>query len=981
MGRFDEYMTYFEKYRSQYGDRTTVLYQCGMFYEVYGIENEHERLGHASEIASLLNIQLTRTDKSILENNRSNPLMTGFPCASIDRNVQILIDNGYTVVIVDQISEKMVGSKKVVTRDVTAIHSPSTYVNSSRTENYLLSIFVDGNTKKGKALYDIGLAAIDLGTGRVYAHQTISKESDLSSSLDETYRFVQTFQPTEIILAKNGNTKSLPALDEFLDTAKDGIVIHDFDLTSHPEFLQNSFHNHFLKSYYSTGLLDAVQFLDLEMFRSTTVAFCVMIQFCKDHNKTLLSKLHKPTIWDNQKTLVLDNNAINQLNLLPPKAGSVRNASIYGIVNETSTSMGRRMLKERLLNPIIDIAELNTRYDYIDMMMSEHEDTTAVVSKKHKQQWYVTVEKLLREIVDIERLHRKVETKTLQPAEFPMLAAGYSATISLIDVIRKNALFSKLFPDDVRKGITDMVEFYSGVIDLDEVGKYNIKDITGNFFKRGYNSNLDKIDDIVKLNRGLLEELAAAFSKISKGTSSDHVTLKCGEDGYYLNTSKPRFKAIETSFKPFILSDGTEVNSLKEFDIDNRTKTNTKIRGAVIESLDKKVQESTDDLKIKVQEAYMTFLSDLTDKFGWLFTKVNSGLAELDVYKSSAKCADKNKYSRPTLLVSESSSFDVVNMRHPIVEKLETHNQYVANSFKLAGEGMLLYGINASGKSSTMKAVGTAVVMAQAGLFVAAEKLNLAPYRTIMTRILGNDNILKGLSSFAVEMTELRGIISRADEHSLVLGDEICHGTETYSGISIVAASLIHLSNVGSTFIFATHLQQLSSMDEVTSLKNVRQCHLAAYHDDERDELVYNRKLKDGPGELMYGIEVAKAMKLPKQLIVAATTIRNKYFGGDKVTVSAYNKEVYLDICKVCGERAVETHHIKFQSESDNNGYIDHQHKNHKSNLVQLCEKHHEMVHCPTDKELIIFGFHSDGTLDYTLRKPLRSFKVTSVTT
>lgn len=979
MGRFDEYMTYFEKYRSQYGDRTTVLYQCGMFYEVYGIENEHERLGHASEIATLLNIQLTRTDKSVLENNRSNPLMTGFPCASIDRNVQILIDNGYTVVIVDQVSEKMVGSKKIVTRDVTAIHSPSTYVNSSRTENYLLSIFVEGNTKKNKVLYDIGLTAIDLGTGRVYAHQTISKESDLSSSLDETYRFVQTFQPTEIVLSRNGNTKSLPILDDFLDTAKDGIVIHDFDLVSRPEFLQNSFHNHFLKSYYSTGVLDPVQFLDLEMYRSTTVAFCVMIQFCKDHNKSLLSKLHTPTIWDNHKTLVLDNNAINQLNLLPPKSGSARNTSIYGIVNETSTSMGRRLLKERLLNPIINIEELNMRYDYIDMMLTEHEDLTSVVAKKQKQQWYVTVEKLLREIVDVERLHRKVETKTLQPSEFPMVASGYTATITLIDVIRKNQLFTKLFPEDVQKGITDMVEFYSNVIDLNEVGKYNIKDITGNFFKRGYNSNLDKIDDIVKLNKGLLEELALALSKISKGSASDHVTLKCGEDGYYLNTSKPRFKAIETSFKPFVLSDGTKIDSLTDFDIDNRTKTNTKIRGGVMESIDKKVQESTDNLKAKVLEAYMIFLSDLSDKFGWVFAKVTNGLAELDVYKSSAKCADKNKYTRPLLSINTQASFDVINMRHPIVEKLETHNQYVANSFKLAGEGMLLYGINASGKSSTMKAVGIAVVMAQAGMYVAAEKLNLAPFRTIMTRILGNDNILKGLSSFAVEMTELRGIISRADEYSLVLGDEICHGTETYSGISIVAASLIHLSNVGSTFIFATHLQQLSSMDEILSLKNVRQCHLAAYHDDATDELIYNRKLMDGSGELMYGIEVAKAMKLPKQLIVAATTIRKKYFTNDKVTVSLYNKDVYVDKCKICDDKAVETHHIKFQSESDNNGYIDHQHKNHKSNLVQLCEKHHEMVHCPADKELIVFGYYADGSLDYTFRNPLRSFKPTSV--
>lgn len=980
MGRFDEYISFFDQYQRQYGGKTTVFYQCGIFYEVYGIENEHEKLGHASEIASILNVQLTRVDKSIVENNRHNPLMMGFPCASADRNIQILIDHGYTVVIVDQTAEKQVGSKKIFIREVTSVHSPATYASTSKTENFLVSIYIESNLKKGKYLYDIGLTAVDLGTGKIYAHQSISRENDTNGSLDEMYRFVQTFQPTEIIVAQNYNEKEKPHdILKILDADRDNITIHHYDVKSNPKILSNGFHNHYLKTFYHTGILSPVQYLDLEFKASVVVSFCIMLEFCTDHNRYLLKKLGRPELWNNNNTLILDNNSINQLNLIPSRGCSKRTDSVLGIITETSTNMGKRLLKSRLLNPLIDTVEINKRYDYVDAMLEDHIDLTQLIASNTLTKWYLTVEKHLREIADLERLHRKIETGTLQPLEFSLVASTYNVVKNLLDAIASHTLFAKLFPDTAREQTTSFINFYTTAIDVVEASKHDIKGVSANFFKPGYNSELDSNDNIIRTNKRLLDELALQLSKLSKSTADDHVVVKSSEDGFYLHISKSRYKAIETAFKPFTLSDGTKINSIREFAVDDRTKTSTKLKGYIISDANDLIASATKQLKTKIVAAYGLFLADVTEKYGAFFTSITNGIAELDVYKSSAKCALKNKYVRPTVVGSEGdrASFDIINMRHPIIEKLDEQTSYVPHSFRLSSQGMLLYGINAAGKSSTMKAAGIAVTLAQAGFYVPADEFVLTPFTTLMTRILGNDNIFKGLSSYAVEMTELRGILNRVNCNTLVLGDEICHGTETYSGISLVAASLIYLSQIGATFIFATHLQQLSNMEEITALTNLRQCHLTVHYDKVTDELIYDRKIKDGSGDVMYGIEVAKAMQVPSHIISTAMAIRKKYYTAPAVcTASVYNPEVYIDKCKICDLPAKEVHHIKFQSESDDKGFIDSTHKNHKSNLVALCDLHHRMVHCPKNTELIIIGYHSDGSLEYKLRKPLRSFRV-----
>jgi DNA mismatch repair protein MutS len=276
--------------------------------------------------------------------------------------------------------------------------------------------------------------------------------------------------------------------------------------------------------------------------------------------------------------------------------------------------------------------------------------------------------------------------------------------------------------------------------------------------------------------------------------------------------------------------------------------------------------------------------------------------------------------------------------------------------------GVLLYGINSSGKSSFMKSIGVAVVLAQSGFYVPAESMRFSVFSEIFTRILARDNFEKGLSSFGVEMMELKNIFNRYGPKSLILGDEISHGTETLSALSIVGATIEHLTLKGSFFLFTTHLHQLCNLDRIQSLKEVVSVHLEVSYDVAQDKLIFERKLQPGSGSSIYGLEFAESLHIDKEFMKRAQTIR-KELAQDyqelelltKKQKSKYHKELYLSSCAICKNMVEDTHHIAPQETADAEGNIDgHFHKNHKYNLLPLCKDCHNRVH---EGKLIIRGF------------------------
>ena len=220
---------------------------------------------------------------------------------------------------------------------------------------------------------------------------------------------------------------------------------------------------------------------------------------------------------------------------------------------------------------------------------------------------------------------------------------------------------------------------------------------------------------------------------------------------------------------------------------------------------------------------------------------------------------------------------------------------------------------NGSGKSTFMKAIGLNIIMAQAGLFVPSKKFHYRPYTQIFTRILNNDNIFRSQSSFAVEIQELKSILNRANEKSLVLGDELCSGTESISGLSIITTGLNLLCKRKSSFVFTSHLHQLTDLEEIKRLKNLEIFHLKIEYDKEKDILIYDRKLEPGSGPSIYGLKVCEAMGLSNEFISFAKQIQNKLEKDPihNTKLSQYNTDVFMDECKICHKKdSLETHHI-----------------------------------------------------------------------
>ena len=221
------------------------------------------------------------------------------------------------------------------------------------------------------------------------------------------------------------------------------------------------------------------------------------------------------------------------------------------------------------------------------------------------------------------------------------------------------------------------------------------------------------------------------------------------------------------------------------------------------------------------------------------------------------------------------------------------------------------------------------------------------------SRILSNDNLFKGLSTFAVEISELRVILMNADENSFVLGDELCSGTETESALGIFMSSLHHLHNKKTSFIFATHFHEIADYEELQLLPRIVLKHLEVRYDRETDSLIYDRKIKDGIGNRMYGLEVCKSLYLPDHIIEYAYQIRNKYSSFENGSLShtiatKYNNRKIRGICEKCHKKmGEEIHHLQPQKDTDIDGYLNGEwvHKNHPANLISLCSTCHNEIH------------------------------------
>ena len=704
----------------------------------------------------------------------------------------------------------------------------------------------------------------------------------------------------------------------------------------------------------------------MEKFPTLILTLLLIIDFCYNQNENIVNNLDIPKLWNYKKYLILDNTTLSQLNIIEKSEDC-----ILTILDKTSTAMGRRYFRQRISLPYVNKNMLNDSYNIIEDMRNMNEN-------KYE---YENCELILKDINDIERFHRKINLGIITYDDFIKLQISYKEIIKLFEISKKyRHTFHK---QDIQNAIY-YINYVTSFIKPESVNNEH-----KNIFHKGIYSDLDNLEDDIKTYDDSINKLLMNMNSIIGQT--DSITLKFDKDSelVYVTCTSNRWNIFTNKNKD--LHNKNKDISLELIDINNinpstininewykvagKDTKDVKMTCDKLISFSQHYENMKKDMNNKNMIYFKQFINSLWDKYEYFMTLIVQYVAELDYYKSCAKCSILMNYCKPVIEQNDddiSSYIKSEELRHALIEKIQTKIPYIAQNVDLTTERqLLLFGVNCSGKSSYMRAIGVAIIMAQSGMYVPAKSFTYWPYENILTRIIGNDDIRHGKSTFAVEMGELRSILKRANKNSLILGDEICHGTESTSAVSILSSSILKLNEVNCNCVFTTHLHPVVNITKIKELYTSNR--LGLYHFkviNDNGKLTYDRRLEKGSGSSLYGLEVAKAMNFSYDFIHLANEIRKELLEINPILDvhrSKYNKDMYVNDCEICHNKAVDTHHIKFQSCADDNGYIGHIHKDHMSNLVALCKSCHQKVHA-SPATIIINGYiqKTDGIiLDY----------------
>jgi DNA mismatch repair protein MutS len=957
MGLIEEYVEYTEKYQKLY-KKSAVLYQCGGFFEIYGYENKG---ADVKKIAKIFEIQSTKKNKSIEKVSKSNPEMAGVPCYVIDKYIDLLVDNGYTVVLVEQVTPAP--NPK---REVTKIISSGTQDSELNIyNNYLMSIYfsVSKSLKTSQPYVIASISYIDINTNNSYIFETTQNDTEIN--MEDILQIITANNPSEIIiftdLESKKYNKEQEIINSFINSLSIKTIHNKLDDIVKNDFFKISYQTAFLnKVFKNIGILSVIEYLDLENKPLSLVNYVFLLQFCHDHSAHILEGLNKPVFLDNIKYLELINNVLNNLNITSKDIN--KTSSLINLLNNCKTSIGKRHFVNALLHPITNMDIIQKRYDLIDTFS--------------KNKIYINCRKELENIADLEKLFKKICTKNFQPHQLISLDNSLKSIINLIDILKdNNFVLNKLEwsienEDDVKK----FYDYIHETFNIDIIPNFNINQYTKNIFKEDVYPEIDNLQSQLYMLENIFENVCLSLNEGNENNNDFKIELNKGKNKDKIIRSivvtKNRFETLMKDKKRSEIVDillrkncNISLNDITTQPYSSSNKTTLKIFFKNMADNQLTLIDTQNELKEMILNTYLDELDIIRDKFSQLFSVASKFVAEIDFYCNNSKNAIENCYYKPKIVNYEKSYIKAKKIRHPLIEKIQCDIPYVANDIEIGTEenkGILLYGINSVGKSSLMKSIGINLIMAQAGLFVACKEFEYSPYNYIFSRMPSGDNIFKGNSTYVSEIKELRTILKRSDQHSLIIGDEIASGTEQTSAISIIASSLNYLYNKNSSFVFATHIHELYNLECIKQLKNLNIYHLSVKFDSETNSLIFDRTLKKGAGNTLYGLEIAKSLDLPSDFLLFAEKVRKIHTDTNldflNTKKSTYNKNVFYDICHICKEKTEEIHHIQEQYLANENGIIleNDISKNRKSNLINVCSICHDKIH---NKEIKINGF------------------------
>ncbi len=961
MALLKEYFKLIDEYREKLGKNTILLMEVGSFYEVY------TKVSSTKEIIEPQVIDLRKFTDLATGKKTDEVLMLGFSSKIpflLEKYLEKIITNGYTVVVYNQ--DAPINN---TTRSLKGIFSPGTYFyennNDDEVSNHLSCIWIEKYKKtkiNSSGNVVIGMSVIDNYTGKSSLYQIIVEDLHNPTTYDELERFISSYNPKECIIISNFSDKEIKDIIQFIKLDSKKIHILNTLDSKVKKSEGQSYQREILDKFFSFNIAESLFKSSLE-FNYGMQSYIYLLNFIFEHNPSLVNKISEPTIENKSERMLLANHSLEQLNIVPDKNYKGKLSSISEFLNNCITPMGIRNFKYNILNPLTNREKIEDKYNITDFLLGTD----------YWESWRNN----LKNIKDIEKLNRQLYLKKITPSNLFYFNENLSTIDTLYSKINDEPIICTYLHDKIMLNIKEICNIFQNQFEttfqIEKCKNINNFDFDDNFINKGINKELDKLVELNNDSKIILESIRGYLDNIisqgEKNKKNDFVKIHSTDKmGFSLQCTNRRSKILTNELKKETdsqvnISFKNDAGKMKIFTLlisdityETATGSNVNIINAEIRNICKDLVSSRSKIKDLINEEYMKFLTKLED-YENEFQNLIKFISHIDLMQNMCYIAKKHNYCKPTILDGDISHINAKDIRHPLIEKLNIDETYTPNDITLGEENkmMLLYGTNAVGKTSFIRSLGVCIIMAQSGLYVPCSKLSYVPYKSIFTRILGNDNLFKGLSTFAVEMSELRIILNTADENSLILGDELCSGTEIDSGISIFVSGLQELYHMKVTAIFATHIHEIVDYEEIENMETLLIKHMEVQYDDKNDKLIYNRKLKDGPGSCMYGLEVCKSLHLPDKFLKNAYDIRRKYKKEERSVLeqkpSHFNRKKIMGNCELCKKKyGSEVHHLKHQENADENNIIGTFHKNHPANLLTLCEDCHHKIH-KTGKE------------------------------
>ena len=809
MGNLTPMMQQYFEIKNQYKD-CIVFFRLGDFYEMF--------FEDAITASRELEITLTGRDCGMDE----KAPMCGIPFHASNSYINRLIGKGYKVAICEQIEDPSV-AKGIVKRDVIRVVTPGTQVDNSALEddknNYIAALHFDGDKT--------GLAICDVSTGEFSTTEIVGNTTN--SVIDELSKYI----PSELVVSTlSQGSQVICSIEE-----RFGSYINYLDTW----VFEENYANKRILGHFNVSSIDGLGLTDKS---NAAVASGALLEYLYSTQKIGLQHITGINIYSTQNFMVLDSSTRRNLELTETMRDKSRKGSLLWVLDKTVTSMGGRLIRKWIEQPLIDISRINSRLE-------------SVKELKESLLLRQDFEEAFKKVYDIERLLSRIIYGSVNGRDMIALRNSLSVLPNIKSLLvncsskKLKALYEKLDTlDDVYNLIYESIT---------EDPPITVRE--GGIIKSSYNKEVDVLRNITSESKKWIAEIES-----EEREKTGIKNLKIGFNrvfGYFIEISKSNYGLVPD----YYIRKQTIANSERY----------------IIPKL-KEIEETLSNAEGKVIELEYSIFNEVRMRISNEVLRIQSSsevISIIDVLCSLAEVAEGSNYVMPE--INDSKKIVIIDGRHPVVEKMISNNLFVPNDTILddvEDRLMIITGPNMAGKSTYMRQVALIVHMAQIGSFIPASKAEIGVVDRIFTRVGASDDLASGQSTFMVEMTEVANILNNATKNSLVILDEIGRGTSTFDGLSIAWAVVEYISNpeiIGAKTLFATHYHELTELED--KIQGVKNYCIAVK--EKGDTIIFLRKIIVGGADGSYGVQVAKLAGLPQSVIDKAKEILEKLENAD----------------------------------------------------------------------------------------------------